>query len=585
MPWSKSNEERIMTGNIKVTLEHRGALTLRPGDYLATGGEGSVYQAKGTVVKIFTDPAKMARDGMQDKIGLLKALKHPYVVAPEGLVHNEKGSAVGYYMPYAPGEPLARMFTNAFWIREGFDMQGAKTLAARMRDTVLHAHTHQAVMADANELNWIVASGSKNPEPRAIDVDSWAIGRFGAKVVMPSIRDWHATSFTEKTDWFAWAVVTFQLFAGIHPYRGTLVGYRPTELEARMKANASVFRPGVGLNRAVRDFAYIPAPLLDWYQAVFEQGERAIPPSPTAAGAPIPVPARTYRQVAGPAGTLIFEKLLDYANDQVLRVFPCGVAQARSGTLIDVATKQQLGVLASLHGEVVKTPGGWLIADWVDGEAKYAFVESGSRATTPLMCGIIGRAYFRFENRLFLVTDDALIELSLMEVGRPLLVLGTRTPILLPKATHWFDGVGIQEAMGATFMVLPFGEKACATVRVRELDGETPVAAKAGNRYVVVITLDKKGNYHTHSFFFTHDYATYVPHAADADGPDLNVAMLPRGVCAAIPEDGKLWITVPSNGQSNLVEDTHITSDFVLANWADTLVYIHDGAVWKVRMK
>ena len=42
-------------GSVKVVLSGRGPLTLRPNDYEATGGEGSVYRAKKTAIKIFTD--------------------------------------------------------------------------------------------------------------------------------------------------------------------------------------------------------------------------------------------------------------------------------------------------------------------------------------------------------------------------------------------------------------------------------------------------------------------------------------------------------------------------------------------------
>jgi hypothetical protein len=83
--------------------------------------------------------------------------------------------------------------------------------------------------------------------------------------MMASIRDWHTPKVGIETDRFALAVVTFQVYTGIHPYRGTLDGYKRTEMERRMKEKKSVFTTGVRLNQAVRDFSCIPSPLLAWY--------------------------------------------------------------------------------------------------------------------------------------------------------------------------------------------------------------------------------------------------------------------------------------------------------------------------------
>jgi len=144
-----------------------------------------------------------------------------------------------------------------------------------------------------------------------------------------------------------------------------------------------------------------------------------------------------------------------------VRVWPCGVALTEGGTLIDLVSKRSIGTLASRDGEVIKTDNGWLIADWIAAfrATPLSTIETLVRADLPLTQK--ARQFFRYENRLFLVTESEIIELKLMLVGRPILGLGARTSVLAPRATKWFEGVGVQEALGATFMVLPFGERAC----------------------------------------------------------------------------------------------------------------------------
>ena len=119
-------------GSLNVVLAGRGPLVLRPSDYVATGGEGSIYRATNTIIKLYTDAQKMRRDDMVGKIKLLSTIHHDYVVAPQGLVSNSSGAPIGFFMPYVVGEPLPRIFTNDFRQRTKFDDDSAKTLVDRI---------------------------------------------------------------------------------------------------------------------------------------------------------------------------------------------------------------------------------------------------------------------------------------------------------------------------------------------------------------------------------------------------------------------------------------------------------------------
>lgn len=571
--------------NLRVILEKRGALVLSSNDHLATGGEGSVYKKAGTVIKIFTDLEKMKRDRMADKIRLLSALQHEYIVAPSALVLDEQGKEIGYYMPFAEGEPLSRLFTSDYRQRVGITDKDTSILTERMREAVLFAHDNRAVMVDANELNWIADLGGNNgPKPLVLDVDSWAIDRWPAKVIMLSIRDHHTNTFNSLTDWFSWGIVTFQLYTGIHPYKGILDGYKVVELERRMKDNASVFTPGVRLNRAVRDFSCIPGRLRDWYQATFQKGSRSIPPSPFDTGAAVTKVAAIARTVITVSGKLAYEKIFGKTNDPAIRVYPCGVVLLTSGLLVDSFTKREIGHSVSRDCEVVKVIGGWIKGMKRPTGFEYVYIDETNYSETMLLLPVKIHRMVRYENRLFAVTDQGLAELNLTLLGRPILSVGKTWGVMV-NSTRWYDGVGIQDAMGATYLIAPFGDDACAQVRVRELDGHTPVAAKAGYCFISVMTLNRKGEYIKFEFTFGIDYKTYKVWNGDAVSPDLNVAILPKGVCATILEDGELIIFVPSNGKVMKVQDKAVTTEMALNNWGNTVVYILDGNVWKVSLK
>ena len=579
------------TGNLVVELEGRGTLTIRPNDYVSQGGEGIVYRANQTVIKVYHDPEKMRRDGMPDKLRMLSKIKHPYIVGPEGVVLDFKGSPIGFWMPYAEGEPLSRIFTTSFRTRAGFGDEDAKQLVERMRETVSVAHGHGALLIDGNELNWraLLSQGKTGPEPRVIDVDSWEIGRWPATVIMPSIRDWSKDTFTEMTDWFSWGIVTFQVFTGIHPYKGTLPGFDRGDLVGRMRLNASVFDPAVVLNQAVRSFTCIPGRLLDWYRQTFADGYRSTPPSVLATGGPaMPQAARTARVVTGPTGSLQYDLLLRPSQPAV-RTWPCGVVLLRDGTLVDLAKKNMIGHMLSRDGEVVKVDGGWMAADVENGRYAFACIDERTRAAITLRCDLSIRRIFRYENRLFAITETGMIELQFMRVGRPLLTLGRQTAILQPKATQWFDGVGIMDAAATIanhrFLITPFGEKACAITRIPELDFGRPVAAKAGHRFVTVVSIDKAGQYQKTEITFSKDYATHTVWQGTTDSADLNIALLPKGVCATIVRDGELDIFVPTSGTLSKVSDSHIATTMELANWGDTVIYLERGEAWSLKMK
>ena len=191
---------------------------------------------------------------------------------------------------------------------------------------------------------------------------------------------------------------------------------------------------------------------------------------------------------------------------------------------------------------------------------------------------------FRFENRFFAVTDGGLAELKLTQFARPVLSTG-RMRGVLTNATRWFDGLGIQDAMGAAWLVAPFGDDAVAQLRVPELDGLTPVAARAGRRFATVIGVDAGGGYRKIELTMDAGYKSYRAWRGDAADPGLNIAILPRGVCATIVDDGELDIFVPANGRVNRIKDGRIGTDMALANWDDRVVAIRDGEIWRLGMK
>ncbi|MDP1612028.1 MAG: hypothetical protein Q8M11_13330 [Sulfuritalea sp.] len=339
---------------MKLLAENLGKVTLSPQHVVASGGEGTVYAQGSNAFKIYHDQRDLA-----DKILLLQQFALPGIVAPRGALRDEQGRFVGYWMRRVSGESLPNLFANGWRQDNAFGLPQTIATAEGMREIVSHAHAKGAMLVDANEFNWIVDVGGQKPQPMVLDIDSWQIGGHKATAIMASIRDWSATAFTENTDWFSWGVVTFQLFSGIHPFKGTHPKFGKGQIEARMRANASVFDAGVRFSSAVRDFQEIPKGLLEWYRAVFQNGVRSAPPAQF--GVATSPSSRTAMADAGDAKISIIRL---HGSHSVRQPIPTVAPQLRHDRLLRLGGRIFAIVRDSDRGLVELDSNGHITALW-----------------------------------------------------------------------------------------------------------------------------------------------------------------------------------------------------------------------------
>lgn len=248
-------------------------ISLSDKHHIATGGEGSVYIKDGLAYKVYTDPQLAIKNGMDKKWALLNKVSHPNIVTPLDMLVDSHHQFAGLVFPAVKGNALCEAYSSAWWSRNGFDTAQCQQTVKNMQEVVNVVHSHQALIVDGNEMNWLL-DGTR---PFLIDTDSWQIGQFKPTAIMPSIQDYHTKGFSEESDWYAWAIVTFQLWTGIHPYKGNHPIYGRAWQE-RMQHCASLFDKDVKLPNAVRELHNIPPALLAWYKNMFSTTQRSAPP-------------------------------------------------------------------------------------------------------------------------------------------------------------------------------------------------------------------------------------------------------------------------------------------------------------------
>lgn len=279
---------------MRVWVDDEGWVVLDDGALLAEGGQGRVFALGRRAYKLASTP-----DAVLDprKLAALATITDPHVVRPLASIREAPGGRpVGHVMARIERVvPWMQLVPKATRTRLGIDRDAALRLCERLQQVVSGLHARGIAVVDLSGANVLV--DVRRREPYLIDLDSVALPGFAATAITPQITDPLAGGrFGAASDWFALAVLAFELLVGIHPFRGThpsVVG-----LSARMAAGLSVLDPQVRVPPVCDDPKTLPPELLRWFAATFAGAVRTPAPWP---GAPRATPGR---QRGGPGRPL-----------------------------------------------------------------------------------------------------------------------------------------------------------------------------------------------------------------------------------------------------------------------------------------
>lgn len=545
---------------------------LKPSDYITSGGEGSIYRQRDVIYKIYA-PGRTGLNAMAQKFLLLSAIKHKGISAPQDVVHDLKGNLVGFTMPYVTGEVLVRFFNNDFRNQHKFGLQETIKVAQGMKEIVAAAHAHKALIVDGNEMNYLV----NGDEPCIIDVDSWEIDKFKATAIMPSIRDYQSSGFGTLTDWYSWGIVSFQLFTGIHPFKGKHPKYKPTDMVDRMKKNVSVFNSHVLLPSAARDLKEIPTNLKDWYEAEFEKGVRTLPPDNfVAAVQPKVIQKTVYKST----GKIVFTKIKEF-QENILQYFPNGMVitgeRAYSKTSrLGIELHRMFPMLVNNNYHCISTDFGQVLAK--DGCDSVALINGDSFEMLPLL---ERSTFFSGAGRLFRIVDAGIMEVNAVRLGTKVSVFPGAIWRLNPQSTYFGKGAAVYDALGTPFLVMPMGVAGCLVNRQDELKDKVIIDVKGIDKFVTCLVKDRSGQNFKVELFYKNQYSAQ-PWVGSTDETGLNFAVNHRGTVATVVDDGELVLFSPTTGQSSKVTDKHIKADMALCTVDDNIGFTKDNEIWSI---
>lgn len=549
-------------------------INLSQKNFVAKGGEGSVYRKGDIGYKIYEELKKMIPLA---KIGELKKLTDPSIVSPQDPIYNGHKHLVGFTMDWLGDDMVAlcKLFTNSFRDANGFTPDMATELVENIKLKTHYVHQNGCLIVDGNELNYMV--GQDLVTPYFIDVNAWKTPSFEATAIMPSIRDWTAKEFNENTDWFSFAIVAFQLFVGIHPFKGKHKGYKKNDFMGRIKDGVSVFNTEVRLPPSVRDFNLIPKGYKDWFFKIFEHGNRVPPPQlPGELG-------RVSVQVHLIQSTDNFEirELAEYDGQVLYHNAQYRVVKTADHVTIG-KTSYKVHDVEVLFTPLEQIP---ILVKIVDNRVRFKALNH-SDPILDLTCS----DFMITNNILYLRNRDNLMEMDFRVMGGKIHPVIKRTWNVEANAAKLFGNVIYQSALGSAVLAIPLSthtKSAFITKQIHELDPYQILDARYENR-VCILTGHKSGHYDRIIIVFDEKHDQYTLRIIkDIDFGAINFTTLDNGVCILITDDDAIEIFLNRIDKPDVkrIEDPVINSTMRLCKDGTTVKFFRDNKVYQIKMK
>lgn len=533
---------------------------------IASGGEGSAYKVGKDVYKIYHKPLDLT---FLDKMRELSALVSlPNVAVPERPVFDKEGRLVGYVMRQIT-DPLALplLFTTSYLKRNGITIDSLTRLSSRMADTVAKIHDAKILVVDMNEFNLLVKNVG-TLEPFFIDVDSYQTPSFPATAIMPSIQDFATKDFNELTDWYSFGVLAFQLFVGIHPYKGGVTGFADDDIAARCKAHVSVLNPKTTYPRAaVRPFDSIPRGYLAWFQAMFEGGERLPPPADPGA-----------LSVRAPDATIVSAQLnilKEWASSSEIldlrRIAGRTILSTRGGVQMDGSTMAKGIEVGTGHVFPLMGDRGMIAVFIRDGYVWAKLDTNGGE----LRSDVPAEKLFFVDDRLYSIYRGVVQEVGATTLGGNTQLI-TYTPMnVLKNASKVMTGVVYMDIFGRPNFLIPYGFKLSTIFHSADTDGYKIIDAFYMNGTLIVVG-SNNGRYDRFTFKFINGSGlALVDHDVERDVllEEVNATVLSNGMLVEVVA-GDLRLSARSSVQKKIVKDVGLPAGASLRNDGAKVYYI-----------
>ncbi len=550
-------------------------------DFVAKGGEKAIFRKGDIAYAVYEDLKKMIPIA---KIGELSEYDHPGIVRPLDVIQNVKNHPTGFTMPFLDEEedeitPMPKVFTSSFRKKKNINNDMAIELVKNLKTIFQVVHSKKGLIVDGNEMNWLV--DKEFTAPYLIDVNSLKTKSFPPTAYHPATRDWTTTEdFSEMTDWFIFAILSFQIIIGIHPFKGKHPRYAKNDFVNRIKDGVSVFDDEVSLPPPARDFSLIPGNYKDWYYDLFQHKMRKEPP-----------------QMPGEAGVAVVKAILVQSTDNFeikpLREFdedilfyhhPTGLAKTQSKIYIGRAD-----YTAEPDEEVIFTP---LTNVPIFVKLRNKMLEA--RVVTPgvqlMPFKIEGTDMMIIDSSLYLKRGKKLTEVGFKDSGGKIVMFVKKVWQVEKNSSKMFGGMITQSVLGKAYVVIPVvngSRSSCFVKPIPELDDYQIMDSAHSNRVCVLIGQTGK-KYDRIILAFDAAYNKYrCVIQEDVDFIPVNFTVLDNGVGIQITDDDavEIFFNKPEKGDLKRIEDPEIDSSMRLVKDGTRVLFFKGNKLHSMKMR
>jgi serine/threonine protein kinase len=556
-----------------ITIKGIGKTKITDKDFLASGGEGSIFIKDGLALKIYNSPNKMIP---LTKIKELQAINNPQVLYPKNILYDENGKAIGYAMDFKKGaEPVCKLFTKAFKQRNKVSNEDIVDFIEKMQNVLDDIHKAKCLVVDHNELN--VLFSLKKKEPYYIDTDSFETPGSKATAIMESIRDPLVKNnhWTEGSDWYSFAIIVFQMLINIHPFRGSHPNYKPNEWLKRMKDGISVLDPKSSVPPICNDFSVIPPSYMAWFKEVFVKNLRCHPPKIGELAPIISMPS-VFNVIA--SSGLFETATAEEYDENILDVFNYmginyiigakTILKGKATIPVDINGYDKILMCESTNNPVVcKLKDGIMYIEDINGK------EVGNIAAKDMM----------YRNGcIYTVNGIKLIENSFIQLGEKVIHSIRQSGNVLELATQVFDGVIFQDFTGKKHITLPYEKGKCTIMHIPELDGYRILHARS-EKNVCGVMAEKSGIYYCFVMTFNENFSGYTLRTTkDVAYSEINLTVLSNGV-AVMANNSTAEIFKGSNVK--VFDNPPFNSTTKLFNYSGSVFYIDGKKIISAKTK
>lgn len=508
-------------------------------DALGAGGEATVYAHGTQALKVYHDRTRAMPEA---KIRELMQIQRSNVIRPQSMIYDTQNRLVGYSMQRLDGqmEPLCKFFTKSFKESAGVSPEDVTDMARFMQETVADIHKSRCLVVDLNELN--ILADPKNCRPFFIDTDSYQTPSYKATAIMASIRDpqVRGCDWTEMSDWYSFAILTFQMLVNIHPFKGKHPKYKPADWLDRMKESASVFDKGVILPPACAPLSTLPPRLRSWYEELFVKGARSEPPSITA---PAAMPDVVVRSVDSSAS---FETYLVHTyGGRVAKVFPSMFGSFYPVVRFSNGKELLHQDTASLH-PVWEQKAGAHVMPIFGGGLPWAAHHNGREIQVQGVTGDTaifpaGQVFAR-NGCLYAVSQNNLVEHSIRDFNGRIFRVASAVSTVLAQGYLMGRGCLLQTLLGKVYLTIPYQAGRAVQDHIPQLDGYRLISV-ASDRHVTVVMAEKGGKYSRFVVCHNEKFTGFTVQADhDVDFIDINMTVLASGICVLVTADDEVSV-------------------------------------------